>query len=521
MRLPLLPLASILLLSTITLSPTWGDAATDAVLPPQAEILTPPASPSPQIHGPKVFGVRPNSPFLYRIPATGNLPLTYTADNLPATLHVDATTGQITGTLAQPGNFQVTLHAANSLGKTDRPFHIIVGDQIGLTPAMGWNTWYCYGTNIDQAKILAAAQAMADSGLARHGWTYINIDDTWQGKRGGDFNGIQPDPHRFPDIKSLVDSIHQLGLKAGIYSTPWVTSYAGHVGGSAENPEGTWEYPKTHGPYRKKILPYAIGQFSFATQDAKQWAQWGIDYLKYDWGPVELPESKEMADALRASGRDILFSISNNTSGNILAEAGDLSKVANSWRTTTDISDEWKSVAGNGFSGDKWAPFAGPGHFNDPDMLMVGAINKQPNHLTPDEQYSQVSLWCLMSAPLLLSCHLEQLDPFTLGLLTNDEVIDLDQDALGKQATKVAQDGKTTLYAKPLEDGTWAVGFFSHDPAPVKATLAWTVLGLSGSQTVRDLWRQKDLGSFDRQFSTDIPPHGVVLVRLIPAAAGK
>jgi alpha-galactosidase len=498
------------------LSSAWADDTLADPANPKgpAEVLTPPTPRSPLIHGPKVFGLHPGSPFVYAIPATGDRPMTFSADNLPASLHLDPSTGQITGSIAKPGDYQLTFHVGNSLGKADRPFRLVVGDQIGLTPAMGWNSWNCWGENVDQEKVLNAAQAMASSGLAQHGWTYVNIDDTWQGTRGGDFNAIQPNLHRFPDIKGLVDSIHQLGLKAGIYSTPWVTSYAGRNGGSADNPEGTWEHPKTRGPYRRNIMPFAIGPYPFATQDAKQWALWGIDYLKYDWGPVQLPESREMASALRASGRDILFSISNNTSGNIFDEIAELSQVANSWRTTTDISDSWKSVVNNGFSADKWAPFAGPGHFNDPDMLVLGQVGKalHPNHLTPDEQYSHMSLWCLSAAPLLLSCNLEKVDPFTLGLLTNDEVIDVDQDALGKQATQVAKDGDVLIYAKPLENGSWAVGFFNRSKVVAKATLEWSAIGLSGSQAARDLWRQKDLGQFDDHYSAEVNPHGVVLI---------
>ena len=501
-----------------TLSFLIAAAASLAVLH-GAEILTPPTPHAPQIHGPKIFGVRPNAPFLYTIPATGDRPMTFAADHLPTGLQLDAATGRITGAIAQAGDYDVVFHSTNALGQTERKFRITAGDRIGLTPPMGWNSWNCWGEGVNQARVLAAANAMASSGLAQHGWTYINIDDTWQGRRGGEFNGIQPDPKRFPDLKGLVTSIHDLGLKAGIYSTPWVTSYAAHNGGSGETPDGAWKSPAKRGPYRKNIMPYAIGRYSFATNDAKQWAQWGIDFLKYDWGPVELPESKDMADALRASGRDIYFSISNNTSGNILGEAGELSKIANSWRTTTDITDTWRSVVDNGFHADVWAPFAGPGHFNDPDMLVVGQVGwgrPHPTRLTSDEQYAHVSMWCLTAAPLLLGCDLDQLDAFTLGLLTNDEVLDLDQDALGKQATCIAKDGNTAIYAKPLEDGSWAVGFFNHDPAAAHATLLWSALGLHGPQTVRDLWRQKDLGTFDGKFSADTNSHGVFLVRISP-----
>ena len=511
-------IAAVLTLATV--SSAWGQAAPSGGSAVTAEILTPAASSSPQIHGPKIFGVRPGSPFLYAIPSTGDRPMTFSADNLPATLKLDPSTGQITGSIAQAGDYAITFHATNALGTATRPFRVTVGDQIGLTPPMGWNSWNCWGEGVNQQRVLAAAQAMARTGLAQHGWTYVNIDDTWQGTRGGEFNAIQPNPKRFPDIKSMADSIHNLGLKTGIYSTPWTTSYAGRVGGSAENSEGTWQPPKSRGPYRKKILPFAIGRYPFAGNDAKQWAEWGIDFLKYDWGPVELPESQEMANALKASGRDIFFSISNNTSGNIFGEVADLSKVANSWRITTDIGDNWKSVCANGFNADKWAPYSGPGHFIDPDMLVLGQVGwgkPHPSHLTPDEQYSHMSLWCLLSAPLLLGCDLDKLDAFTLGLLTNDEVLDLDQDSLGKQATMVAKEGVMTIYAKPLEDGSWAVGFFSHDTQVSHGTLDWSKIGLSGPQVVRDLWRQKDLGTFNTQFSTDVAPHGVVLVRVTPA----
>jgi alpha-galactosidase len=482
-------------------------------------ILTPPVSSMPYIHGPTIFGLRPGSPFFYTIPATGNRPMTFSADSLPAGLQVDVNTGRIAGSVAQPGEYHITFHASNSLGSADRPFRLIVGNQIGLTPAMGWNSWNCWGEGVTQTRVLNAAQAMVRSGLSQHGWTYINIDDTWQGSRGGDLNAIQPDLHRFPDMKGIVNAIHQLGLKAGIYSTPWTTSYAGRIGGTSVDPEGTWQPPAKRGPYRKKILPYAIGPYSFATQDAKQWALWGIDYLKYDWGPVELPESREMADALTASGRDILFSISNNTSNNMFDEVADLSQLANSWRITSDISDNWASICHNGFAADKWAPFSGPGHFIDPDMLAIGVVGLGGVHrtrLTPNEQYSHVSLWCLLSAPLLLSCDLDKLDPFTLGLLTNDEVLDVDQDALGKQATIVAQDGAIGIYAKPLEDRSWAIGFFNLGPTAGKATLHWSALGLFGPQTARDLWRQERLGTFNTEFSTNVASHGVTLIRLSP-----
>jgi alpha-galactosidase len=494
----------------------------NAPAPTLPATLTPPPAATPRINGPKVFGVRPGSPFLYTIPATGDKPITFSADGLPAGLTLDPATGIITGNIQLgadqllPQVHDVTFHAKNALGEAVKKFRITVGDKIALTPPMGWNSWNCWAGAVDQDKVLRAAKAMVASGLAQHGWTYINIDDTWQGARGGPFNGIQPDPKKFPDMKALDDAIHGLGLKAGIYSTPWMTSYALHIGGSADNPAGNWTLAKVargqHNPGQ------ALGPYPFATQDAKQWAAWGFDYLKYDWNPNDIPHVQEMADALRASGRDMVFSLSNAAPFN---NAADWARLANAWRTTGDIRDNWRSMTSNGFSQNRWAPFAGPGHWNDPDMLVVGQVGWGPTlhatHLTPDEQYTHISLWCLLASPLLLGCDLEQLDAFTLGLLTNDEVLDIDQDTLGKEATQVAGDGVSySVYAKPLEDGSLAVGLFNRGPDAYTLTIKWSDLGITGPQRVRDLWRQKDLGTFTDQFSAPVPSHGVVLLRVIP-----
>ena len=206
------------------------------------EIRTPPAPHTPHINGAGIFGVRPENPFFYHIPATGDRPMAYSADNLPKGLTLDAASGNITGTLHKKiwpfkNNYNVTLHAKNSLGMGDKKFNIVVGETIALTPAMGWNSWNHYAGRITQDIVLENARAMADSGLINYGWSYVNVDDTWQGKRGGPFHGLQGN-EKFPDIKALCDQIHALGLRFGIYSTPWETSYATFPGGSSENPEG-------------------------------------------------------------------------------------------------------------------------------------------------------------------------------------------------------------------------------------------------------------------------------------------
>ncbi|WEK19979.1 MAG: putative Ig domain-containing protein [Candidatus Pedobacter colombiensis] len=484
-----------------------------------AVILTPKAKPEPRINGPKVFGVRPKHPILFTIPASGNRPMVFSASQLPKGVKVDSKTGQISGSIAKAGSYVISIEASNSLGKAKRDLKIVVGEEIALTPPMGWNHYNIYGTRITQEQVLTQAKAMAETGLINYGWSYMNIDDGWQGKRGGKYHAILPDSSRFPDMQQLVNQVHNLGLKIGTYSTPWIESYGHRIGGSAMNPEGTFERTKENVTRNKKLLPYAIGTYHFWDNDAKQFADWGFDYLKYDWNPIELTETKSMYDALRKSGRDVVYSLSNSTPFETIA---DLSKVSNAWRTGGDIKDNWKSLKSRIFTQDKWAKYARPGHWNDPDMMIVGVVGwntpeKWPSKLTPDEQYTHMSAWCLMSVPLLLGNDISKLDDFTLGLLTNDEVNAVNQDPLGKQATVITKDGDVGVMAKNMEDGSKAVGLFNlADNGTQKMVLKWSDLGIKGKYVVRDLWRQKNLGTFDQEFSADVAQHGVVMVQLFP-----
>ena len=478
-------------------------------------VLTPAPGAAPRINGPRVFGVRPGHPFLFTIPATGERPMRFFVVGLPSGLNVDEASGRITGTINTPGTYEVTLRAGNSHGAVEAPLRIEVGERIALTPALGWNSWNCWAGAVDQDKILRSARAMASSGLINHGWSYINIDDTWQGARDPATHALQPN-EKFPDMKALADEVHALGLKLGIYSTPWITSYAHYAGGSADNPQGTWTKPER--PRREDPKPWTIGTYSFATADARQWAEWGIDYLKYDWNPNEVPETAEMASALRISGRDIVYSLSNSTP---FENIRDISHLANSWRTTGDIRDYWGSVLHIGFSQDRWRPYAGPGHWNDPDMLVVGWVGWGPKlhatRLTPSEQYTHITLWSLLSAPLLIGCDLERLDDFTLNLLTNDEVLAVNQDPRGEEAAQVVNDGRRQVWARTLEDGSRAIGLFNLSRTPDTISVTWDQLGLDGPQLVRDLWRQKDLGVEATGYSVELPRHGAALIRVRPA----
>ncbi len=514
-------------------------------------ILTPPVAATPRINGAKIFGVRPGSPLLYQVAASGERPMKFSAENLPAGLSLDQNSGQISGSLAEAGRHLVNLRAENARGVAERMLTIVVGEEIALTPPMGWNSWNVWGGNVSQEKVLAAARLLVSSGLRDHGWTYVNIDDGWQGIRGGPFNAIQPNA-KFPEMAQLSAEIHSLGLKFGLYSTPWRTSFYGQIGSSADSAEGKYEWIEdgTHTEFYKYRFPQdtsalakfswlkpladwlherriqkitrslrIFGPFSFVAQDAKQWSAWGVDYLKYDWVPIDVAHTAAMQRELAGTGRDVVYSVANNTPFPLAPE---ISRLTNSWRTSGDVKDNWHDVSKIGFTRDRWAPFNRPGHYNDADMLVLGTVGwgktLRRTKLTSDEQYTHMSLWCLLAGPLLLGCDLEQLDPFTLGLLTNDEVLEINQDPLGKQATRVTREGDAEVFAKPMEDGSRAVGLFNRGAAQRSVKIDWSRLGLTGAQQVRDLWRQKDLGVFQNGFAAPVPGHGVLLIRVTPAS---
>jgi len=457
-------------------------------------ILTPVPAPEPRINNPKVFGVRPGSPFLFTIAATGERPMTFAAEGLPAGLKLDASSGRITGFIDKPGTYNVKLMATNKLGTAERMLRIEVGDKICLTPPMGWNSWNCWACSVTDENVRQSARAMVEKGLINYGWTYINIDDCWHGQRDPKSGEIRSN-EKFPDMKALADYVHSLGLKIGLYTDCGPKTCAGYVGS-----EGHEE------------------------QDIMTYAKWGYDYVKIDWCHCEGKDPratyKLFGDAIKRAPRDIVFSICNWGLEKPW-EWGE-SVGGNLWRTTGDIEDSWASMAGIGFRQAGLSKYAGPGHWNDPDMLVVGKVGwgpeLHPTHLTTDEQYTHISLWCLLAAPLLIGCPIEQIDDFTLGLLTNVEVLEIDQDPLGRQAERIVEGDDFQVWARELEDGSQAVGLFNLDAYEHKRIrFDFSALGLGiGPYRVRDLWRQKDLGNFSHYFEAEVAPHGVVLVRIFP-----
>ncbi len=490
-------------------------------------ILTPKPGKEPRINGARVFGARPGSKFLFTVAATGERPMTFGATGLPKGLSIDSKTGRITGRVAEKGEYVVELTAANSLGTAKRSLRIVIGDRIALTPPMGWNSWNCWGRDVTQEQVLSSARAMYDKGLVNHGWTYINIDDGWQGNRGGKYNAIQSNT-KFPDMKGLTREVHDLGLKLGIYSSPWVGTYAAHIGSYADTPDGEYHWIKegktnknfrytlpegNYMQYRKKVRYHS--PYSFVENDAKQWVEWEVDYLKYDWKPNDVAHIREMHDALRATDRDIVYSLSNNAP---LCDAPALVEYADCWRTTGDIRDTWENFSKIGFNQSRWAPWSGPGHWPDADMLVVGLVGWGPKlhytRLTPDEQYTHMSLWSLFASPLLIGCDLARLDDFTLSLLTNDEVIDVNQDPLGVHGAPIVDNNEEAIYVKQLEDGSMAVGLFNKTLEPREMSIKLQQLGFYDKKTIRDLWRQKDIATVEGNYSSTVNPHGCVLLKI-------
>ena len=464
------------------------DPVPDIIHEPRAE---------PEIHAPRITGATPGAPFLFRIPATGRGPLRFSTRDLPDGLHLDPASGILTGALRAEGRHQVSITVEGTAGSATSKLTIVGGShQLALTPPMGWNSWNVWGTAVDDEKVRAAADWMVKSGLADHGYQYINIDDAWEGKRDEE-GRLQPN-EKFPDMSSLVDYVHSKGLKLGIYSSPGPHTCAG--------------YP---------------GSYQHEEIDAVTWAEWGIDLIKYDWcsyGQIAKDSSLEelqkpyrvMRRALDLCGRDIVYSICQYGMGDVSRWGADVG--GNYWRTTYDITDSWSSMSSLGFGQSGLEEYAGPGHWNDPDMLVVGQVgwgpSLHPTKLTKNEQITHLTLWSLLAAPLLVGCDLTQIDDFTFAVLTNPEVLAVNQDPLGVQAKRVAQEGESEVWMRPLEGGTWAVGLFNRGRKMTEITVDWKTLGLTGPQPVRNLWLRQDEGGFDGSYRTTVPRHGAVMLKI-------
>ena len=355
---------------------------------------------------------------------------------------------------------------------------------LASAPPMGWNSWNHFACKVSDAIIRAQASAMAINGMKAAGYEYINIDDCWQGKR--DASGIIHGNERFPDMKALADFVHSKGLKLGIYSSPGPRTCAG--------------YP---------------GSYGHEEQDAKTYAAWGIDYLKYDWcsarevyKPSQMPAVyKKMHEALAGTGRPIVYSLCEYGMDRVWRWGASVG--GNLWRTTGDISDDYSRMAFIGFGQDGLEKYAGPGHWNDPDMLEVGN-----GHMSAEEYRTHMSLWCLLAAPLIAGNDLAKMSPETLAILTNPEVIVIDQDPAGLEGHRVSQEGPLEVWEKLLADGSKAVGLFNRGESTMPVTVRFKEIGVGSSVSIRDLWERKELGTFKGSYTAQVPRHGVVLLKI-------
>jgi alpha-galactosidase len=366
---------------------------------------------------------------------------------------------------------------------------------LARTPPMGWNSWNKFGCNVSESLIREMADAAVTSGMQDAGYQYIVIDDCWQVERDANGN-IVADAKRFPSgIKALADYIHSKGLKFGIYSDAGTGTCQNRPGGRG-----------------------------YEFQDARQYAAWGVDYLKYDWCNHSTQDSQSsyaiMRDALAKSGRPIVFSLCEWGSTKPWLWASD---VGNLWRATGDIADKWDNPKGSKTFGlgvvqildlnDPLASFAGPGHWNDPDMLEVGN-----GGMTATEYRAHFSLWALMAAPLMAGNDLRSMPSETHDILTNKEVIAVDQDPMGVQGHRVGKHGDLEVWSKQMHDGSRAVALLNRGSSESTIAVSWTELGYPESLTaaVRDLWAHKDLGKQTGTYSAAVPSHGVVMLLVKP-----
>ena len=500
------------------LTATYTDAKTGKALSESKQLkyaLTPDAPATPRFNGAPVWGVRPGSPVIYRFPVSGEKPMKFTCSNLPAGLQLTES-GVLSGKIDRAGNLTFTVVAENAKGKAQQDFTLKVGaDMIGQTPPMGWNSWNCWGLTVTQEKVISSAQALIDKGLADYGYSYINIDDGWEApERNAD--GTLDANEKFPSMKGLVDWLHERGLKFGIYSAPGATSCGGY-----------------------------LGSLDYEKEDAEVWNRWGVDYLKYDWCSYERVRERDndwgfascirpyllMQKYLRQQPRDIFYSL--GPLGGTQVYLWGLYCDGNSWRTAQDINDTWKSIYNVGFRQQAGlSKYSSIGHWNDPDMLVVGKVGYglgentkglRETRLTPDEQYTHITLWTLVASNMLIGCDISQMDDFTLNLLCNNEVNAINQDLLGKQADRTLKEGDIEVWSRPLSDGTIAVGIFNVGDQDQQVDMKTVLQQISNSEiqisarpngtldpsrnfTIRDLWRQKDLSP--NELTCTIPAHG-------------
>ncbi|MGD0251834.1 MAG: putative Ig domain-containing protein [Verrucomicrobiota bacterium] len=513
------------------------------------------ADAAPRFNGARIIGIRPGTPFLHSLAVTGARPITFSAKKLPTGLSLDPQTGIITGALKEKGEFTFTVSAQNSAGRAGAEIRIICGDTLALTPPMGWNSYDAFGDSVYESEVISNATWFKEH-LQPLGWDTVVVDFRWydrlaDGIRHQDPEGVTidgfgrciPPVNRFPSatndagFKPLADKIHAMGLKFGIHIMRGIPrkadeanlSIAGSNFHAADAVRSEGDPNRTCAWNRDMFGVDATtdaGKAWYASI-AKQYADWGVDYIKCDdianlqRGKIYPAEEIEaVSTALRNSGRSIILSLSPGPAP--VNHASHLAQFANLWRVSGDFWDNWRSLNRNFGLFAAWYDGGAPGHWPDGDMIPFGHICQRNcdvhpdrwTRFTRDEQLTLMSLWALAPSPLMFGMNLPDNDAWTTAILSNPEVLAVNQDSLGRQArrmTGTAQIAETWM--KSLADGSSAVGFFNRTDQPVKVDFSWRELGFRSAPKVRDLWLRKDLGR-QKNFVTELPPHGCALLRV-------
>jgi hypothetical protein len=529
---------------------SFSSAQTNLNLSPREQLIVSAARPdsAPQFHGASLIGIRPGTPFLHALAVTGQKPLKLAVSHLPAGLHFDKNTGIITGQLERAGEYAFSATAKNSAGQAETRLKIVCGEPLALTPPLGWNSYDAFGDSVTAAETLANAAWMQEH-LLPLGWDTVVVDFRWYDPQptgddlllnktrvgavlaADEFGRLLPASNRFPSatngagFKPLASQLHAMGLKFGIHVMRGIPRQAVLAGtpicGGAFTAADAGDPNDKCGwcPDMFGVRNDAAGQ-AWYDSCAKLWADWGVDYIKVDdlSEPYHAAEIEMIHHAIAKADHSIVFSTSPGPTST--ARAGHIAAHANLWRISGDFWDRWPKLNDQFDLLAQWQGAGAPGHWPDADMIPLGQIALRSKmggpphrtHFTRDEQLSLLSLWALAPSPLMLGMNLPDNDDWTTALLTNPEVLAINQDASGPPAKRIFKTGQTAeIWLRKLTGGALAVGMFNRTDKTITVNNDWSPEGLAHSTRLRDLWLRQDGGRLEN-FSAEIPPHGCLLL---------
>jgi alpha-galactosidase len=503
---------------------------------------------APHINGPSAVGVFPGTPLIWTVPVTGKRPLSFSVKGLPKGVSFDKSTGIFTGALAKAGDYSVRVRVSNAAGHADATVHLIAGPTLVQTPPMGWNSYDCFGDNVTEAETLANARYIRNV-MQPYGWDTVVVDYRWYDPGAHDnnanaragaeltmdkFGRLLPSPNRFPSaadgvgFKALADQAHAMGLKFGIHIMRGIPRNAVTanlpIEGSAFKAADAARAGDMCGwcPDMYGVSGDTPAGQAYYDSLFRLYAAWGIDYVKMD--DTSSWYHTDEIDAVRKSidrcGRSIVYSLSPGETP--FDKAAHVASHANLWRVSGDFWDDWGALSHEFTLGDRWHDIEGPGHWPDADMLPLGHLSvngrsvggDRQTRFTKNEQVTLISLWSLLPSPLMVGGNMPDNDEWTRALLTNPEVLALNQDSAKAGARRAAHDDDREIWTRTLADSSVAVGLFNPSDFENDVSAAFAELNLKGRYTTRDLWLRKDLGIANAKITATVPAHGAVLVRL-------